>query len=679
MLAEAIIRLGRPIMKSDLSFQERIRLLTDVSSVNCKNYFQNVVVVELGDEIDAVHCICVGEMGPGKEGFIVDQSRNTSFPVVYPNGGNPLVVQGIYPLPCYLMWEPHMNAIGNQEEFSQEVLLPRIKSTIGYRKLKPEEKERLSRRVAKILAEHAQCILKEGRQLGILMIFDPKLFVFTRETGNLGERPSLWIAQSILDPDKNLSLDGAELLRCFVVSKMEEAASLGKMRNEISTFSNQEAEEVVSIYNKSWLWLSPTWEMPRSIYWGEKDWTKGIKVDGESYEAFLYGSQFLKEIQVPITGSILKEMFAPIASNEAKKHMKSTSFQAVFGIPMVLPLLDGDSQQEFKKYKRMLKNDNELNQGDLHLEILAGLRNKIVPGFNDHHRLTILYYSGDMSRGDMHIRAVIEDVIPSMASKIQDVLRRLKSTELAKIQDIFEMERLRVYKAENLPSMLANAFGPGYVWDALQKALHGQELRTERLYRSTAHKLNELANREDYWEMKQELVFKCCFEYFVEKYNEKIRGIKEGVNKLAGWQEMIERYHQGEVKENDLESIENLGFISGMLLKQFSNSYYQRAKKDFVKHRVMKFGSKLSPEMIWKQGVLRCQELSEQWEMGLAGNFWLVLPQVLLGFLRANKSDGMKAQRDEFMTAFWSGYLIYRQTKNNDRQENHEEVMINDN
>jgi hypothetical protein len=678
MLSESIIRLGRPIVKSDLSFQERIRLLTDVSSTSCKNYFQNVVVVELGNEKDVVHCISVGGLVSEKEGFIVDQNRNTSFPVVYPNGGNPLHAQGVYPLPCYLMWEPHIKAMGNMEEFHEKVLLPRIKNTIGYRELKPEEKEKISQRVAKIIADNAERIIKDGRQLGILMVFDPILPVFT-ENDNKQERPSLWIAASILNPKKNLCLDGTEFLKRFVRSKMDEAATLGRQKKGVSTFSNKKHDEVVSIYNKSWLWLSPTWEMPCSIYWGDKEWTKGMKIDGESYEAFLYGSQFLKEIQVPITGSILKEMFAPITSYEAKKHMKATSFQAVFGIPMVLPLLDGDSRQEFKKYKRMLKNEKDLNQGDLHMEVLAGLKDKIVPQFSDNHRLTILYYSGDLSRGDMHIRAVIEDVIPSMASKIQDILRKLQSSGLGRIQELFDAERKSMYKTENLPSMLANAFGPGYVWDALQKVFHGFELRTERMYRSVAYKLNELAKREEYWEMKQELVFKCCFEYFVHNYNASIRGIREGVNKVFQWKKIIERYHLGEIEETDLLNAETLGFVSGMLLKQFSNSYYQKTKKDFMKHRVMKFGSKLSPEMIWKQGVLRCQELSEQWDMGLAGNFWTVLPKVLLGFLEANKMDELNSHRDEFMTAFWSGYLIFRQTKNQDNQENNQEVRENEN
>jgi len=46
MLAESIIRIGRPIKDGGLSSRERIRFLTDIASENCKNYFRNVFLVE---------------------------------------------------------------------------------------------------------------------------------------------------------------------------------------------------------------------------------------------------------------------------------------------------------------------------------------------------------------------------------------------------------------------------------------------------------------------------------------------------------------------------------------------------------------------------------------------------------------------------------------------------------
>ena len=122
----------------------------------------------------------------------------------------------------------------------------------------------------------------------------------------------------------------------------------------------------------------------------------------------------------------------------------------------------------------------------------------------------------------------------------------------------------------------------------------------------------------------------------------------------------IRKYHAGAITIDDLRTTEELGFVTGLLLKQFSNSYHHKTDKDYIKHRVMRFGSKLTPEMVWKAGLMRCEELAAQWEMKLAGNFYRVLPHVLLALLDADKQNLLSKNKDEFMTAFWSGHLMYR-------------------
>jgi len=426
MLAESIIRIGRPIKNSKLSPRERIKLLTDVDSENCKNYFRHVFLVELNGEKLSLQILELGnkDIVNKKENFKVDPRRNTAFPISYPNGGNPLHAQGIYPLPCYLMYDPHIKAMKNKEKF-KEVLRPRLNSTIGYRDLSDANKESLTEKVASLFEEKASEIIEEDKQLGILLIYDESLPIFHKRTEKVEEEDSIWIAASALEPDSHLYLEGEKVLQKISQAKFYEAAELGREKNAISTFSNQNAE-VVSIYNKSWLWLSPTWEMPRSIYWENKEWTRGIKIDAESYEAYLYGVQFLKEVQVPVSSVVLKEMFAPITSVEAKKNMRTSSFEAIFGIPMLLPLADGDSKQLFTKYRRMMKKAERLNDSDLHFEILAGMKGSMIPESTDEYRLSILYYSGDLSRGNMHIRAVIEDVLPSVAYQIQVILTKIE-------------------------------------------------------------------------------------------------------------------------------------------------------------------------------------------------------------------------------------------------------------
>lgn len=671
LLAEAIVRIGRPIAQGDLPYKERIRWLTDVDSDSCKNYFQNVFIIELDNDLGAFQFRRVGDLQKvgKKEEFYVNTHENVSFPVLFPNGGNPLNAQGVYPVPCYLMYDRHIKTMTDPREFAGQVLLPRMNRTVSFKHFGLEEKEELAGKVANMLAQNAGDFISKEKQLGILLIFDSNLPVYTMFTERKGSDPQyLWIAQSQLKPDHHLYLDGEKALSGILDARLDEARSLGEEENAISTFSNQREDKVVSIYNKSWLWLSPTWEMPKSIEWKVGEWTKGIKVDKASYEAFLYGAQFLKQITVPVSSSVLKEMFAPIDSVEAKKN--KTNFEQIYGVPMVLPLLDGDSKQIYSKYRRMLKTGagQQQNANDLHLFVLAGLRESIVPDSPDDYRLTILYYSGDLSRGAMHIRAVIEDVIPSVARKIQKILYQLKHKVLATIQEMlhFPDPDKPVYRTETLPALLGNAFGSGYIWSSLQKTLHREPLDIGRLRVSMVKKLNELANKEDEWAMRNEMVFYFAFLYFYNQYEQRILGRKEGVKTLEDWQRYVESYEQGRIGVEEMQQPEVLGFVSGLLLKQFSNSYFRKTRKDYVKHRVMRFGSKLTPTMIWHNGLQRCEELAQQWEMGLGSNFYQVLPHALLAFIEADKKKQLSGQMDVFMTAFWAGYLIYRKKQEED-------------
>ncbi len=660
MLAESIIRIGRPIKNSDMPCREKIRLLTDVSSENCKNFFRHVFLIEIAGKETGFQLIEMGNktVGEKKETFKVDERRNVAFPVLFPNGGNPLHAQGIYPLPCYLMYDPHIKALKDKEAFKKEFLLSRLGKTLFYRDKTAKERAALADRIAELLASREAELVREEKQLGVMMIFDQDLPMFHKRKERTDNAHSLWIAESPLTPGAHLHLDGEEVLKGISRAKFDEAAELGREEKAISTLTNRQADEVVSIYNKSWLWLSPTWEAPRSIYWQEDQWTKGIKVDEESYTAYLYGVQFLKEIQVPIASAILKEMFAPITNVEAKNMMSIDSFEAIYGIPLVLPLLDGDSRQSFAKYRKLLKKSSEKQRdGDLQLKVLAGI-DRIVPEMEDDHRLTLLYYSGDLSRGNMHIRAVIEDVIPSVAGRVEKLVNRLNTGETARIQEALGMKEQPVYRAQSLPALLANAYGPGYVWESLRGVLHKEPLRLERLYRATARKLNEAANKEERGQMLQELVFHYSFLYFFKHYHEQIIGIEKGVKSLADWDEFKTLYGQGKLEPGHLGEAEQLGFAAGLLLKQFANSYYQKTGKDFIKQRVMKFGSKLTPEMVWKNGLLRCEELAQQWSMNLGSNFRPVLAQTLLGFLA--KEQELIREKDIFMTAFWSGYLLYK-------------------
>ena len=666
MLAEAIVRIGRPLANSSMTVTERIRWLTDVGQENCKNYFQHVWVLELADDErnDFLHFMEVGQMtGSGsKTEFQVDEKRAVAFPFHFPNGGNPLHAQGVYPLPCYLMWDPHVKAMGNSGEFAEDVLMPRLLKTVPYSGENQDTLSALAMRVADRLAREHGKWLKEDKQLGILMIFDPKLAVCRYEDG-----PSeLRIQESGIHPGKWMALDGDVVLEWIREAKVREATELGEAEDQISTFTNRRSKRVVSLYNKSWLWLAPTWEMPRSIYWKDDEWTKGIKVDPETYEYFYYGTQFMKEIQVPISSATLKEMFAPIIHADVRQKIRASSYEQIYGIPMLLPLLDGDAEQQFQKYKKMLRQwgqQEDLSRSALHLRLLAGL-DRVIPESGDEYRLTILYYSGDLSRGNMHIRAMIEDVIPSVARKIQDILMELQSMVVPDIKKALGISDEAVHPSlENLPALLGNAYGPGYVWDMMQKVLHRQPIRLERIHEATARKCNDGAKLQAWHHVRRELLFYWAFLDFAAKCQKKIIGEGKEIGSVD-WKRLLDVYESGNWDNEPDWDVPELGFVSGLLTKQFENSYYAKTRSQYVRTRLLKFGSKLTPQMVWQDGLNEFQKLIEQRDLKISRNFFPALARALLLFTDYSREGLLDKYRHEFVSAFWSGYLMYRKADN---------------
>ena len=383
-------------------------------------------------------------------------------------------------------------------------------------------------------------------------------------------------------------------------------------------------------------------------------------MERSSYEAYLYGTQFLNKITLPISNIILKEMFSPSMNVEAKRNVKASKFDTIYGVPIVLPLVKDNPEQRLQKYRYILETKKEKSQTDLHLELIAGI-DRVLPEIDDEYRLTLLYYSGEISKGNIHIRSIIEDVVPSVAKGLEKIIKDISRREISKIAKLFRREDMRnFYPLESLPAMLGNAYGPGYVWSSLETVFSRQPIYLDRLHHSTARKLNELANKEEYHSMINELIFYYGFIIFYNRYNNEILQIGKEVNYMADWEGLLKKYKAGEIKAENLQNVEELGFVTGLVIRQFSNSYYHSAENDFVKHRVMKFGSKLNPEMIWKNGLLQCEELAIQRDMGLAENFRPNLSQVLLATLEADRKDLLNKYRDKYMTAFWSGYLMYK-------------------
>src|SRR5690606_15799849 len=149
----------------------------------------------------------------------------------------------------------------------------------------------------------------------------------------------------------------------------------------------------------------------------------------------------------------------------------------------------------------------------------------------------------------IHIRSIIEDVVPSVAKGLEKIIKDISRREISKIAKLFRREDMRnFYPLESLPAMLGNAYGPGYVWSSLETVFSRQPIYLDRLHHSTARKLNELANKEEYHSMINELIFYYGFIIFYNRYNNEILQIGKEVNYMADWEGLLKKYKAGEIK-----------------------------------------------------------------------------------------------------------------------------------
>lgn len=627
ILVDSLILIGKSLQQSSMSTERRIRLLSDVDTKDGEKFLQHIFVVEWDGEKAATHFLQVSAQSHG-------QRKNSAFPFSYPTG-NRVNAQGCYPLPCYILFQKQIQKIQRANDFFS-IVKARLKRTFPYLN-QPKKREVLAQVVAETMAKHYNHLVKEEMEYGLLMVVDHSLdtFVVQKEA----DSSFLWIAKSKLHPGKHLFLHADQLLNQWVESKRYEAKELGMETKDVSSFSNQVKDEVFSIYNKSWPLLSHTWKMPKSIYWEDNEWTKGIKISADEYEAFLYGAQYAKQIMVEMIGS--------------RKKNKS----AIFGIPLLYSLLSEDTFLHFEKLERVL-HQQQLSSGDLHLEILAGLP-KVIPAVEDDYRITLFYFSGSWNDGYIHVHSVIPNIVPSTATVLQRVMHHVMKKDVGEICKMFLIKEEQMKLFHSLPALLYYSFGSGYVWTTLQKILNREKISLNILINNTAKRLKILAKERLLFKIRQELVSYFTTLAFFQRYHDVFSLTEERMKSLSDWQEIMQKYYAGSIREEDIQDGETLAFLTGLILKQFSNSFYMKTKDAFVEKRMMNFGNRLTTTMVWKKGLLRSEELRRQWKLSFSPNYYRVMPILLLKYLQFDQQKMWKKQQDTFMTAFWSGYLLY--------------------
>lgn len=127
---------------------------------------------------------------------------------------------------------------------------------------------------------------------------------------------------------------------------------------------------------------------------------------------------------------------------------------------------------------------------------------------------------------------------------------------------------------------------------------------------------------------------------------------------MRDWKDIARLFESEEDLSGEiLTDYEELGFAAGWLVRSFSNQYWHESGgKDFIKHRVMTFGSRIKPETLWKRALVPMNEIALQRDIHMTKVTKKLLALILLEF--GKFKEDVRNKEDDFMSAFWSGYIL---------------------
>ncbi len=684
MIIEDLIRLGRPLLDGGLSAGEILELISDVNDAKVKNFFRHVFVVELpepGSTADpAVLPMQVWgqeETKEGKTDFLPDTTRALGAPFVLPTGGNPLHPQGQYGVPVYPCWDRHIQDFHKSADSVLSFLRGRLERTPGF-----VVEESVMQRVAEVVHAGVAKLTIGPREkvLGVLILAAVTGEKAAYEYCNRSSPVDL--GTSKLRPGHFIVPRLDRILEAVWAAKNEEGKSIGTRTGSCSICGQDGT--LVSYYCKAWPWALPEWNCPLPYGGNESLMVEGIALDDRCYRALTLGACVFGKLTKRVQPLITRELFSPVADRQGHNTVSRRNLSdlpTILGSTYLLPL-----------------HDEALKDPNLQQDLVAGIQGMLsfpekqgpaleryldaVTGFDlflpqkvdrADFRLTLAYFHGDVGRGDVHLRAIIQDVIPSTIRQLNSIAHDTAETSVmlfkslrSHVSDKQIGYYLKVYRS--VPYLLARAYGGAHIWQQLEMALRGQRLDPIRPMIHAARRMESLvAGLPDTMaELVDEVIFYLTFLEFVDRYQGELAlsNAEKRRDKMAmrPWKEMLKAIADGPVDELQYASPAEIGFACGALLRQFGRWYWSATKvghegKDFLKQRVLVFGSDLSPEGVWKRGLTKLFDVAVRYEkLRLSDDFRRRVGVTLAEFDRLQ--DSVRANHDAFMSAFWSGYAL---------------------
>jgi hypothetical protein len=677
MIIEDLIRTGRLLQDGGLSTGPLLELISDVKSARVRGFFEHVFVVEIPPPDSQLGPVALPmqvwgsqiQLDPKKKKtvFEPDVSKTVGAPFVFPDG-NPTQPQGVYGIPVFAVFESHLNAFRSSASEIDRFLQGRLKRCQSLR-LSEETRLAVAQQLFdRIAADNPQ---SDGKTMCLIVLADPSAVDAPYRYIDHPEFSAVGASQ--LYPGRYIQPVPERIASLYCAAKFNEGAEHGARTGECSFCGK--TGDLVSIYCKSWPWFKPTWTCPLPDG-GNKDLiVEQIAVDEPCYSALNCGASYFDKITAPIDSIVTRELFSPVADREAQRtveHRSIADLPTIRGAILLLPILElqnlpADERSELGENLSVRLNPAKLGSRlQKHVDCLVGFNASLPDDVNDDvYRLTLIYYHGDPGRGDIHLRAVIEDVLPSAVRQLTDQIGRLpeRLPDLLRLvlpgctgkQQAYYAMRFRM-----IPFLLARGYGGPYMWEQLQRILRRQPLDLRRPTSNVVHRIGSLVRRLPKTEsdIREEVLFYLVFLDFLLQYNQTIaRGGTEEMP-MRNWTELLEVLSKRPPDDMDLNGVAEVAFACGYLVRQFGRQYLAATKggKDYLQHRVLAFGSELTPDVTWKKALPGIFNVAGKLKIPLKPDLRRRIGIVLN--LCENLQDNIRTERDRFMAAFWSGYAL---------------------
>ncbi|MGB9605966.1 MAG: hypothetical protein ACPL88_08825, partial [Bryobacteraceae bacterium] len=522
-----------------MTAKEILEIISDVSEDRVKNFYRHVFIAELpppgmGREPATLPMQVWGNEPPdGKRGdFQVRIERALSAPFVYPTGGNPLNPQGSYGVPVYPAWlirqdkkTKRWTSLAQPEEMYR-FLRGRIDRTPSLRVDQPS-----LRQVAAALAAEVDrsALPQDERALGIMILVQGN--GADSAYGYTDKASDECLGASVLFPGRYIVPNFAAILRDVWRGKVAEGAEVGEKQGTCSICGSE--GQLVAPYCKSWPWALPEWSCPLPHAGNEGHWVEGVALCEACCRALTLGARVFSRLAHPLHTEVTRELFSPMVDAEARQLSRRADLQrltVIYGSGFLLPVGDealtdpGLSAQYARNVKAMLDGTEKGSSfAEQFMETVTGfdlfLPEEVDPA---DFRLTLVYFHGDYTRGDVHVRAIIQEVIPSTLRALKRIAARSCDRCWEALVALLGEDGARPRRGTYLsvPYLLARGFGGPFLWDCLQTVLRRAPLDTTRPLRNAAARMNSLAHRlpNTLPLVREEVAFFLTFLAFADEY-----------------------------------------------------------------------------------------------------------------------------------------------------------------